>query len=147
MYRVKKIIFLLSFAAATCYATEPKPEDKDLKPGSLSKKVVATATAIKTKNTFFERIKELEKLDKAVEADAEKSTVEGIRYSNALSPIMKNRKELSDKRNCAKVKSEMDSVFTSGTGFSGKLKYYQKDALQLLSVICADPALAKTLYD
>ena len=118
-------------------------ENNDMTPGELSKKVLSAASDIKSTKIFEEKLAKLAALEKLVEVDADKTTVEGIRYSVSLEPMLKQRKNLKDKTVCWNVRNETEYLFTSGSGFRGKLHYFAQDSLQLLAAMCDIPDLSK----
>ena len=80
-------------------------------------------------------------LEKLVTEEFEKTSVEGVRYSVALRPIFEQRQLLKDNAACMNVRGEILFKFTGGSGFNGKVPYFVKDSLDLLSAMCGNPSL------
>jgi hypothetical protein len=136
------------FASASTSSAESKKSAVAAKPTpaaataiTLQKRVLEAAASLKSVKTNDERIALLSALEKSVEADADKATVEGVRYSVALKPIFENRRELNEKSICARTRDEILHRFTSGNSNRGNVPLFVKDALEVLASACLDESL------
>ncbi len=136
------LILFFSFIANAQPKKAPPSVKPSPTPASLQKQILESAASLKSAKTNDERITLLTALEKIVEADADKATVEGVRYSVALEPIFENRRDLGEKTICTRTRGDILHRFTSGSGHRGKIPDFVKDALEVLASACKDESLS-----